>query len=208
MCKIPKKLRGMQMSWRWKDENKSFEIGKNFIIAPPWVKTEKEKITFVEGESFGTGVHETTISCIEILEGMDLKGKSILDIGAGSGILSIAALKLGAKKAVGFDIDKKAVLECKENAKLNSVKGLDCFRADSAKNINGKFDLVFANIFFDIILSMKDDIDRLTDKGSYILLSGIVWEENFTVKSAFERLGFGVVKNLFLNDYTTILLKK
>jgi len=196
------------MDWRWKDENKIFEIGKSFVIAPPWVKTKKEKITFVKGESFGTGVHETTVSCIEILEEMDLKGKSILDIGAGSGILSIAALKLGAKKAVGFDIDKKAVWECKENAKLNGVEGLDCFMADSAKNINGKFDLIFANIFFDIILSMKDDIDRLTERNSYILLSGIVWEENFTVKTAFERLGFGVVKNLFLNDYTTILLKK
>ncbi len=196
------------MGWRWKDEDKIFEIGKKFVIAPPWIETKKEKITFVEGESFGTGVHETTVSCIEFLESINLKDKRVLDIGIGSGVLSIAALKLGAKKAIGFDIAEHAVNECKENAKLNNVDNLECFIADSPKDIEGRFDIVLANIFFDIILSMKKDIDRLTDKGSYLLLSGIVWEENYTVKSTFENMGFSVAKNAFLGDYSTIMLKK
>jgi ribosomal protein L11 methyltransferase len=196
------------MGWRWKDENKVFEIGKNFVIAPPWLETKKKKITFVEGESFGTGVHETTVSCIEIMENFPIKDKTVLDIGSGSGILSIAALKLGAKKAVGFDIKKKAVAECIENAKLNNVKNMDCFEASCPKNIDGKFDIVFANIFFDIILSMKNDIDRLTKKGSYALLSGIVWEESYTVKSAFGNMNFEHIKTEYLKDYTTMLFKK
>ncbi len=198
----------MDKKWRWKDENKVFEIGKNFIVAPPWFESKKIKITFIEGESFGTGVHETTVSCMEIMEELALKGKSVLDIGIGSGILSIAALKLGAKNAVGFDIEKQAVYECKENAKLNGVENLDCFEADSAKNIEGIFDMVFANIFFDIILSMKSDIDRLTKKGSYALLSGIVWEEEYTMKSAFANIGFEHIKTVYLKDYITMLLKK
>ncbi len=107
LSKMPKSIEGVAMGWRWKDENKVFEIGKNFVIAPPWLETKKKKITFVEGESFGTGVHETTVSCIEIMENLPIKDKTILDIGSGSGILSIAALKLGAKKAVGFDIEKR-----------------------------------------------------------------------------------------------------
>ena len=196
------------MGWRWKDENKVFEIGKKFVIAPPWLETEKEKITFVEGESFGTGVHETTVSCIEIMENMPLKNTTVLDIGAGSGVLSIAALKLGAKKAVGFDVEQMAVSECIENAKLNNVENLDCFKADSPQNIDGKFDVVFANIFFDIILSMKKDIDRLTQNGSYALLSGIVWEESYTVKSEFSKMGFEHIKTEYLKDYTTMLFKK
>ncbi len=196
------------MGWRWKDEDKIIEIGKKFVIAPPWMKTDKIKITFVEGESFGTGVHETTVSCMEIMEELDFNNKTVLDIGIGSGVLSIAALKLGAKRAVGFDIEESAVDECIKNGNLNNVQGLECFVDDSAKNIDERFDFVFANIFFDIILSMKSDINRLLKNNGYVLLSGIVWEENYTVKKAFEDIGFKLEKNVFLNDYSTILMKK
>ena len=196
------------MEWRWKNENKIFEIGKSFVIAPPWVETEKEKITFVAGDSFGTGVHETTVSCIELMENLQLKNKEVLDIGAGSGILSIAALKLGAKKAVGFDIEETAVKECIDNGRLNNVNNLECFKADSLKNVSGMFDLVFANIFFDIILSMSEDINSHTKANGYAILSGIVWEESYTVKSAFVKMGFKYIKTLYLKDYVTIILQK
>ncbi len=196
------------MKWRWKDEDKIFEIGNKFIIAPPWTDTKKLKITFTEGESFGTGVHETTISCIEIMETLNLNQKTVLDIGIGSGVLSIAALKLNAKRAVGFDIAENAIDECRENARLNNVKNLDCFTADSPKDIQGTFDIIFANIFFDIILSMKNDINRLIKDSGYLLLSGVVWEEAYTTKHAFELLGFKHIKSLYLEEYTTILLQK
>ncbi len=196
------------MNWRWKNEDKLIEIGEKFVIAPPWIKTEKLKITFVEGKSFGTGVHETTVSCMELMEGFDLEDKTVLDIGIGSGILSVAALKLGAKEAVGFDIEAGAIEECRKNIELNSVENLECFVADSAKSINRKFDFIFANIFSDIIISMKYDMDRLLKNSGYMIFSGIIWEENYTVKSVFGNMGFRLIKNVFLRDYTTMVFKK
>ncbi|WP_022670196.1 50S ribosomal protein L11 methyltransferase [Hippea alviniae] len=195
------------MGWRLKDKAKVIEIGEKFIIAPEDVKTDRIKITLAEGKSFGTGVHETTVSCIEVMETLDLKDKSVLDVGIGSGILSIAAMKLKAKRAVGFDIEKFAIDECKKNAKLNNVD-IDCFVADSPAAVDEKFDLVIANIFDDIILSMKDEILRVLKKDGHLLLSGVLIEENFKVKRAFEESGLRVLKNIFLEEYTTILLKR
>lgn len=196
------------MEWRFKNEDKIIEIGKNFCVAPPWHNTDKIKITLASGKSFGTGVHETTVSCIEIMETLDLKGKSVLDIGIGSGILSIVASKLGANRIVGFDIEKFAIEECIKNASLNNTENIECFVSNTPNSIKGQFDVVLANIFDDIIISMKDDIARLTKTGGYALFSGVIIEENFTVQRVFERLGFKLLKNVFLNDYTTLLFQK
>ncbi len=196
------------MEWRFKNEDKIIEIGKNFCVAPPWHNTDKIKITLASGKSFGTGVHETTVSCIEIMETLDLKGKSVLDIGIGSGILSIVASKLGANRIVGFDIEKFAIEECIKNASLSNTKNIECFVSNTPKSIKGQFDVVLANIFEDIIISMKDDIARLTKTGGYALFSGVIIEENFMVQRVFERLGFKLLKNVFLNDYTTLLFQK
>jgi len=195
------------MNWRLKDKNRVIEIGEKFIIAPEDIKTNRIKITLAEGKSFGTGVHETTVSCMEVMETLNLEGKTVLDVGTGSGILSIAAMKLKAKKAVGFDIEKFAIDECKKNARLNGVD-VDCFVADSPATIVDEFDLVVANIFDDIILSMRDELIKKVKDGGLLLLSGVLVEENFKVKKAFMDNGFEVVKNIFLEEYTTILLKK
>ncbi len=196
------------MEWRFKNEDKVIDIGKNFCVAPPWHKTDKIKITLTKGKSFGTGVHETTVSCVEVMETLDLKGKSVLDIGIGSGILSIVASKLGANRVVGFDIEKFAIEECIKNAALNNTKNIECFVSNTPKSVKGQFDVVIANIFEDIIISMKNDITRLTKTGGYALFSGVIIEENFTVQRVFEKLGFKLLKNVFLDDYTTLLFQK
>jgi len=196
------------MEWRFKNENKVIEIGKNFCVAPPWYKTDKIKITLTSGKSFGTGIHETTASCIEIMETLDLRGKSVLDIGIGSGILSIVASKLDANRIIGFDIEKFAIEECIKNATLNNAENIECFVSNTPKSVKGQFDIVIANIFEDIIISMKDDITRLTKKGGYALFSGVIIEENFTVQRVFGNMGFRLLKNVFLDDYTTLLFQK
>ncbi len=195
------------MKWRWREEEKFIEIGKNFVVAPPWAKTEKTKITLTEGMAFGTGVHETTVSCIEILEELNVKGKSVLDIGGGSGILSVCASKLGAKKVVVFDIDKNAAFECKKNAELNNANNIYCF---CGKNlcVGEKYDIVMANIFAEIIISLSSEIDEHIERGGFLILSGIVYEKNYDVKSTFMKKGYVVCKNTFLEDYTSFLLKK
>ena len=196
------------MEWRFKDKDKVIDIGKNFCVAPPWHKADKFKITLTSGKSFGTGVHETTVSCMEIMENLDLKDKSVLDIGIGSGILSIVASMLGAKRIVGFDIEQFAIEECIKNASLNKVENIECFVSNTPRSVEGQFDIVIANIFEDIIISMKDDITRLTKKGGYTLFSGVIIEENFTVQRIFGKLGFKLLKNVFLNDYTTLFFQK
>ena len=196
------------MEWRFKNKHKVINIGKNFCVAPPWHETNKIKITLTSGKSFGTGVHETTVSCMEIMENLDLKNRSVLDIGSGSGILSIAASKLGASRIIGFDIEKFAVEECIKNTSLNNAENIECFVSNTPKSIKGQFDIVIANIFEDIIISMKEDITRLTKKGGFALFSGVIIEENFTVQSIFGKLGFKLLKNVFLNDYTTLLFQK
>jgi ribosomal protein L11 methyltransferase len=195
------------MRWRWKKEEKFIEIGKNFVVAPPWTKTEKTKITLTEGMSFGTGVHETTKSCIEILEELNIKDKSVLDIGGGSGILSICAAKLGAGKAITFDIDKNSAFECKKNAELNNVNNIYCFCGENLC-VREKYDIIMANIFAEIIISLSSEIDEHIERDGFLILSGIVYEKNYDVKSTFMEKGYVVCKNTFLEDYTSFLLKK
>ncbi len=195
------------MRWRWREEEKFIEIGKNFVVAAPWSKTKKTKITLTEGMAFGTGVHETTISCIELLEGLGLSNKTVLDVGGGTGILSVCASKLGAKKVVAFDIDKKAAFECRENMKLNNVENVSCFCSGNLC-VKEKYDVITANIFAEIIISLSSEIDEHIKENGFLVLSGIVYEKNYDVKSTFMKKGYIVCKNTFLEDYTSFLLKK
>jgi len=198
---------GDKMKWRWREEEKFIEIGKNFVVAPPWAKTEKTKITLTEGMAFGTGVHETTISCMEFLEELNIKDKSVLDVGGGTGILSVCASKLGAKKAIVFDIDKKAAFECRENMRLNNVENVSCFCGENLC-VKEKYDVIMANIFAEIIISLSSEIDEHIKENGFLILSGIVYEKNYDVKSTFMKKGYIVYKNTFLEDYTSFLLKK
>ncbi|MEA1994594.1 MAG: 50S ribosomal protein L11 methyltransferase [Campylobacterota bacterium] len=195
------------MRWRWREEEKFIEIGKNFVVAAPWSKTEKTKITLTEGMAFGTGVHETTISCIELLEGLGLNNKTVLDVGGGTGILSVCASKLGAKKVVAFDIDKKAAFECKKNAELNNANNIYCFCGENLC-IREKYNIIMANIFAEIIISLSSEIDEHIKENGFLVLSGIVYDKNYDVKSTFMKKGYIVCKNTFLEDYTSFLLKK
>lgn len=195
------------MRWRWGEEEKFIEVGKSFVVAPPWAETKKTKITLTEGMAFGTGVHETTVSCIEILEGLNVKGKSVLDIGGGSGILSICASKLGARKVVVFDIDKKAALECRKNMKLNNVENVFCFCGGNLC-VKEEYDIIMANIFAEVIISLSSEVDEHLRGNGFLILSGIVYEKNYDVKSTFMKKGYIVCKNIFLEDYTSFLLKK
>ncbi len=195
------------MRWRWGEEEKFIEVGKSFVVAPPWAETKKIKITLTEGMAFGTGVHETTVSCIEILEGLDVKDKSVLDVGGGSGILSICASKLGARKVVVFDIDKKAALECRKNMKLNNVENVFCFCGGNLC-VKEEYDIIMANIFAEVIISLSSEVDEHLRENGFLILSGIVYEKNYDVKSTFMKKGYIVCKNIFLEDYTSFLLKK
>jgi len=169
-----------QSSWQlWKKRIKTVKVTDRIIIKPPWDRYRPKDTEIVieinPSLAFGTGHHESTKLCITGLERLlDSAGnKSVLDAGCGSGVLSIVAVKLGAKKVVAFDIDRVAVKETKRNLKRNSVSdkvSLVCGYIDSIK---GKYDLIVANISVEELVRMRDEFkSRLSGKG-LLLLSGI-----------------------------------
>ncbi|MBT8083115.1 MAG: 50S ribosomal protein L11 methyltransferase [Gammaproteobacteria bacterium] len=135
------------------------------------------------GLAFGTGTHATTALCLEWLDGVDLEGRSVLDYGCGSGILAIAALKLGAGSATGMDIDPQAALATRENAAANDVRVTVCERPE---DIEGRFDVVLANILAGPLVEFADSITaRLTNRGM-LALSGVLCEQADEVMAAYD----------------------
>lgn len=189
-----------------------FNIGNRFRILPPeapLIEDERFNLVMDRG-AFGSGEHETTCSCIEILETLpQVKGAKILDLGSGTGILSIAALMLGAGEAWCVDIEQDAVVACERNCERNGIN-------DQVKHVCGTldvlgekdFDLVLANIYGDILLLVADDLVDKAKPGAMILLSGILWEYNFDVRQRYERLGCEVIRNRMMEEFSTVLLKK
>ncbi len=191
---------------------KPFEIGKSFRITPPEcpASTDNRTDLIMQRGAFGSGEHETTESCLEILECLEgINDARTLDLGSGTGILALAALKLGASHAVCVDIEPKAVITAKINCRLNHL-------ADRITHITGtleavteeSFDLILANIYGDILLTLAEPLAAKLKSGGILLLSGILWEYNFDVRQAYEKQGCKVVKNRLLEEFSTILFTK
>ncbi len=163
----------------WKKYFKPIPVGESLLIRPVWEEAcdaGVRKILHLEpGLAFGTGTHETTRLCMELLERYIKPDMDVLDVGCGSGILSVAALLLGAKSAMGVDIDALAVKTAAENAALNHVA--DRFTAAAGnltEQISGKFHIVLANIVADVIMVLTEDIERYLYPDSIYIMSGII----------------------------------
>ncbi|MCP3178040.1 50S ribosomal protein L11 methyltransferase [Desulfuromonas sp. KJ2020] len=189
-----------------------FTIGHRFCITPPDdTPIRDDRLPLVmESGAFGSGEHETTASCLEILEDLpDLIGKTLLDLGSGTGILAIAALKLGASHALCVDIDPTAVVTCQHHSHLNGVVDkIDHLCGTLDQVAAGSFDLILANIYGDILLSVADALVSKAAPGAHILLSGMLWEYNYDVRQKYERLGCQVIRNRMLDEFSTVLMQK
>ena len=191
----------------WKDYFKPIKVGEKLLIQPDWLEVVNEDSRAVlriePGLAFGSGTHETTRLCLETLEKYINEDTELLDLGCGSGILSIASLLLGAKKAVGVDIDKLAVKTANENAQRNDISEdkYTVLNGNLTDKVSGKFDVIVANIVADIIiLFTKDVADYLKDGGIFIA-SGIIDVREAEVLEAFEKNGFKVVARHSLNNW-------
>lgn len=189
-----------------------FNIGSKLRILPPDHSSSPDgRIDLVlQRGAFGSGEHETTVNCLEILESFpEVKGAQILDLGSGTGILAIAALKLGAAHAVCVDIEPKAVETAQINFQLNDLD-------DQVTHVTGTldavqendFDLILANIYGDILLDLVDSLTVRLKPGGVLLLSGILWEYNFDVRQGYEKRGCEVIRNRILEEFSTILMRK
>ena len=161
------------------------------MIQPAWEKVAelggRHVLTIEPGMAFGTGAHETTRMCLELIERYITPGVEMLDIGCGSGILSVAALLLGAKRAVGIDIDETAVRTATENAKLNQVDArFEALAGSLTDRVNGRYDLAAANIVADIILTLNDSILNYLKPGAIYLMSGVIDERETEVLASIE----------------------
>lgn len=189
-----------------------FNIGNRLRIVPPdCAVPQEERIDLVIAKgAFGSGEHETTASCIEVLEELPgLDGARLLDLGSGTGILALATLKLGADKAVCVDINPDAVKTCERNCKLNGYAERVRHVTGSLETVRDRdFDLVLANIYGDLLVDFAAGLVERTREGGMLLLSGILWEYNFEVRTIYEKLGCTLVKNQMLGEFSTALMKK
>jgi len=192
-------------------EFSAFTIGERFRILPEGAEFQQdERIDIIMAAgAFGSGEHETTASCLKILENHpNIKGARVLDLGSGTGILSIAALKLGAKSALCVDIDPLAVATCQRNCEINQVSHQVehvCATLDAVTENN--FDFILANIYGDILIDVANDLSSKAANNAPLLLSGVLYEYNFDVRQAYKRLGFTEIKNYMLDEFSTVLLQ-
>ena len=169
----------------WKQFYKPMEIGNRLLVVPEWEEAhggERVKLVLNPGLTFGTGSHATTRLCLQALDTHIHGGESVLDLGCGSGILSIAALRLGAARAFACDIDEKCVDVAYENAALNGI-GKDCYTvrwgdvlSDEAlrQEMGGGYDVVVANIVADVIMGLSGSVRPFLKVGGLFLCSGII----------------------------------
>ena len=183
----------VQEDWinNWKKYFHPIPVGRKLLIRPDWEQTENPENRIVldlePGIAFGTGTHETTRLCMELLEEYIRPGCSMLDVGCGSGILSVAGLLLGADRAVGVDIDPLAVKTAGQNAERNHVE--DRFTGicgSLTEKVTGKFNVVAANIVADVIIELTKDIQRFLAPDAVYIVSGIIDEREKDVQCALE----------------------
>jgi len=189
-----------------------FTIGATFRIAPPGTppSTDGRIDLIMERGAFGSGEHETTASCLEMLAELpEIRGARLLDLGSGTGVLALGALKLGAASAVCIDINPEAVETARGNGEHNGMGDRLIHRAGVLSSAGEEpFDLVLANIYGDLLLDMAEDLVGRVRPGALVLLSGILWEYNFEVRQRYERLGCEVLANRMLEQFSTVLLRK
>lgn len=167
--------------WRnnWKKYFSPLDVGTKLTIVPSWYENYdthgRTALNIDPGLAFGTGSHETTRLCLEMCEKYMKSGDTVLDVGCGSGILGIAALLTGASRAVGVDIDEVAVRTAKENAELNGVADkFTAIHGSFTDKVEGKFDIVLANIVADAIIFLSKGVKDFMKEGSVYIMSGII----------------------------------
>ena len=195
----------------WKKYYKPTKVGERLVVKPIWEEYEaKEGELVVEldpGMAFGTGDHETTRMCMKALEKHVKADSTVFDVGCGSGILAISAAKLGAKLAVGVDLDPVAVESAKENVTFNNVDNIEILHGNLVEVIEGKADIVVANILAEIICILTEDVKRVLKQDGYFITSGIIHDRVEMVRTKLENSGFEVLEINTEGEWNCIVAK-
>ena len=182
----------------WKKYYHPLRIGEHIVVCPSWETCSLEPgdvmLRLDPGMAFGTGTHETTRLCLQMLEKFVKPGMDILDIGCGSGILSICGVLLGGNKAVGVDIDQTAVKVANENAEMNHVENkTEYLCGDLTDKVSGKYQVVCANIVADVVIRLIPDVGGFMDDNAVLLVSGIIETRRDEVVEALAEHGYQII---------------
>jgi ribosomal protein L11 methyltransferase len=198
----------------WKKYYNPVKISEKFTIVPTWETYEKVSsdeliIELDPGMAFGTGTHPTTVMCIQALENTVKPGDSVIDVGTGSGVLSIAAALLGASNIHAYDLDEIAVKTARLNVKLNKVNNAITVSQNNLLNdITDPADVIVANILAEIILRFVSDAFKLVKPGGYFITAGIIQQKKQDVKSALLEAGFEIEETLTMEDWVSFIAKR
>jgi ribosomal protein L11 methyltransferase len=202
---------------KWKAHYQPIPIGKTLLIIPAWldsIDNSRIPIRIDPGMAFGTGTHPTTRLCLELLEADTIQNEIVLDVGCGSGILSIAAVRLGAKRSYGVDIDEDAVLSAKRNARINNVHDLIQFAPGSVLDIkNGLFNIkqskiVLANLLTHILIKLFDDgLKTIVAPGGKLILSGILEDQVGKIQSIADSYSLRCITQRQIDDWIGLVLQ-
>lgn len=180
----------------WKKYYKPHKIGESIVVKPIWENYEAKKDDIIveldPGMAFGTGTHETTRMCIKALEKYIKSEYTVFDIGTGSGILSIASSKLGAKEVTGVDLDPVAVESASKNVEYNHIKNVNILHGDLMDVVKGKANIIVANIIADVIISLADQVKNFMLPEGIFICSGIIMDRKEDVVKKLKETGFKI----------------
>lgn len=196
----------------WKKYYHPVQVGEHLVVCPSWEaydrKPDEVVLTLNPGMAFGTGTHDTTRLCMELLEKYITPQDTVLDVGCGSGILAITAALLGANKIIGCDIDEVAVKVAGENAALNGVQDRIAFhQGDLTSQVEGSFQIICANIVADVIIRLSEDAGRYLAKDGIFITSGIIDTREQDVLDALEQNGFQVIERRTSGGWVALACK-
>ena len=192
----------------WKKYYKPFNIGK-IVIVPEWIEFSPAygdvKVKLNPGLAFGTGMHETTSMCVDLMQRVSLQDKRVLDFGCGSGILGICALALGAKSVVFADTDEQAITATQYNCGINNIKNPEIFCRD-VREMEEPADIVVANITADVLIDVMPIIKQALGKTGYAIISGIISDKKQSVLNTYLK-EFTLVQQQQKNEWSAFLFK-
>lgn len=190
---------------------REFTVGP-FTIIPEGETTKTNGIPVILGRkgAFGSGEHETTVACLQELSLVSgMSGAKVLDFGSGTGILAIAAARLGALHTIALDNDMRAVISCSENVKLNELdERIASICGELSSLSDTSFDLVLANSYADLLLTLAADLVGITRRGGTLILSGIPIQDKFDIQLAFQRNGCIIRNTRIGEDYVTYVIER
>ncbi len=196
----------------WKADYKAFRISDRVIICPSWLEPEAEEGDIVvmldPGSAFGTGTHETTSMCAELLDRYITAETKLLDLGTGSGILAIIASKLGAGSVTAYDIDRLAVDVAIDNCRKNDCPDIGCYTGELKDVEDEGFSIIVANIISDVISSIAGDIPAKLAEDGLFICSGIINTKKDKVEKALADAGLVIVEKHEKNDWMAYVCKR